>query len=408
MNHSRTLAVRTAQYHDLSDAHCEPIAMTSAYVFRSCADAADRFSGVSGGNVYSRFTNPTVRAFEKRLAAMEGAEDAVAFASGMAAIAAAAHTWLHAGANVVCARDVFGTTLHALRHYLSRFGVDVRVVPIADLGAWREAIDAQTRLVFLETPSNPLQKVVDIAHLAALAHRQGALLLVDNTLLTPLGQHPLALGADLVVHSASKYIDGQGRCMGGIVAGSGSLMAELRGVTRSLGSALNPMDAWLLLKSLETLELRMAVIETSARTLARWLCGRAEVGPVHYGGLPDHPQRALIERQQEGTGGLIAFEVGSSRAHAWSFIDSLSLVSIAANIGDARSMVTHPATTTHGRLSVHDLTAVGIRENLVRLSVGLENVEDIIEDLACALERGQPDAPSAAGAPPPVAAGSAP
>lgn len=395
MKHSTTAAVRTAQYHDVSDAHCEPIAMTAAYVFRSAAQAAERFSGAARGNVYSRFTNPTVQAFERRLAALEGAQDAVAFASGMAAISAVAHTWLRAGANLVCARDVFGTTLHALHAFFGKFGVEVRVVGLTDTAGWRRAIDAQTRVVFLETPSNPLQHVADIGLIASMAHAHGALVVVDNTLMTPVAQRPLALGADLVVHSAGKYIDGQGRCLGGVVAGSEPLMAELRGATRSLGSSLSPMNAWLLLKGLETLELRVTAIERSARTLAQWLQGQAGVAGVHYCGLSGHPQRALIERQQSGAGGVISFEVGTSREHAWTFIDALQLVSIATSIGDTRSMVTHPATTTHGRLPPHERELAGIRENLVRLSVGLEHVDDLIDDLSRGLARLRP-APSRA------------
>lgn len=387
MKNTMTTAVRTAQYHDLSDVHGEPIAMTSAYVFRSAADAAARFSGAQPGNVYSRFSNPTVQAFEQRLAALEGADEAVAFASGMAAIAALGQAWLSSGANIVCARDVFGTTVRALRHYFGRFGVEVRLVALTDLAAWEAAIDARTRLVFIETPSHPLQQVGDIAALAQRAHAHGALLVVDNTLLTPLGQQPLSLGADLVLHSAGKFIDGQGRCVAGVVAGRAELMAELRGVTRCLGATLSAMNAWLLLKSLETLELRVAAAQANALALAHWLRGWPGVGAVHYAGLPDHPQLALIQRQQRGTGAVLSFEVGSTREQAWAFIDALSLVSIATNIGDTRSMITHPATTTHGRLDAAERRAMGIGESLLRLSVGLEDLSDLRDDLACALLR---------------------
>jgi len=389
MKNPMTSAVRTAQYQDLSDCHGEPIAMTSAYVFRSAAEAAARFSGEQPGNVYSRFTNPTVQAFEQRLAALEGADEAVAFASGMAAIAALAHAWLESGTNVVCARDVFGTTTHALRHYFGRFGVGVRTVALTDLAAWDAAMDAGTRLVFIETPSHPLQQLGDIQRLAHLAHARGALLVVDNTLLTPLGQRPLSLGADLVLHSAGKFIDGQGRCVAGVVAGRAELMAELRQVTRCLGATLSAMNAWLLLKSLETLELRVAAAQSNALALAHWLRGRPGVGAVHYSGLPEHPQQALVRRQQLGTGAVLSFEVGSTREQAWAFIDALSLVSIATNIGDTRSMATHPATTTHGRLSAQERQAMGVNEALVRLSVGLEDLSDLTDDLACALLRAQ-------------------
>lgn len=393
MKHPMTTAVRTAQYQDLSDAHGEPIAMTSAYVFRSAAEAAARFSGEKPGNVYSRFTNPTVQAFEQRLAALEGADEAVAFASGMAAIAAVAHAWLESGTNLVCARDVFGTTTHAFRHHFGRFGVEVRTVALTDLAAWEAAMDARTRLVFIETPSHPLQQVGDIQRLARLAHAHGALLVVDNTLLTPLGQRPLSLGADLVLHSAGKFIDGQGRCVAGVVAGRAELVAELRQVVRSLGATLSAMNAWLLLKGLETLALRVAAAESNALALAHWLRGRPEVGAVHYAGLPGHPQRALIQRQQRSMGAVLSFEVGSTREQAWAFIDALSLVSIATNIGDTRSMVTHPATTTHGRLGAQERRARGINEALVRLSVGLEDFADLRDDLACALLKSQRPAP---------------
>ena len=391
-----TLAVRTAQFQDLSDACCEPIALTSAYVFRSAAEAAGKFSGAVRGNVYSRFTNPTVRAFEQRLAALEGGEDAVAFASGMAAITALAHAWLSVGSNVVCARDVFGTTLSVFRRYFSKLGIEVRVVGLTDLEGWRAAIDARTTLVFLETPSNPLQQVGDITAIAQLARQQGALVAVDNTLLTPVLQNPLAWGADLVVHSAGKYIDGQGRCVAGAVVGSERLMDELRGITRTLGSTLSAMNAWLLLKGLETLELRIRAIQSNADVIARWLQMRREVGHVHYCGLMQHPQRPLVELQQRGSGGVLSFEVGSSKQHAWDFIDALRMILIATNIGDTRSMVTHPATTTHGKLTDIDRHHSGIHDNLVRLSVGLESVGDLLCDLEQALQVAVPESKESA------------
>ncbi|MBT2324124.1 aminotransferase class V-fold PLP-dependent enzyme [Variovorax paradoxus] len=380
-----TSAVRVGQYQDLSDAHGEPIAMTAAYVFTSAADAAARFSGAAPGNVYSRFTNPTVRAFEQRLAAMEGAEDCVAFASGMAAIAAIAHARLEAGCNLVCSRDVFGTTLSAFRSYFGKLGIDVRVVGLTRLDEWRTSIDERTRLVFLETPSNPVQHVADIGVVASIAHAAGALLVVDNTMLTPVFQKPLRFGADLVVHSAGKYIDGQGRTIGGAVLGAELLMDELRHVRRSLGSSLGVMNAWLLLKGIETLELRVEAANRSAGELASWATTQAKLGRVHYTGLPDHPQRSLVCRQQSGFGGVLSFEVGRSREDAWRWIDALELVSIATSIGDTRSMVTHPATTTHCRLSIEERRLAGISHRLVRLSVGLEHVDDLLADLEHAL-----------------------
>ncbi|AQV94498.1 O-succinylhomoserine sulfhydrylase [Cupriavidus necator] len=385
MNGSMTQAVRVAQFQDSSDSFCEPIALTAAYVFESAADAAMRFSGASCGNVYSRFTNPTVRAFERRLAVLEGAEDAVAFSSGMAAIAAIAHARLQTGANVVCSRDVFGTTLTAFRSYFAKFGVDVRIVDLTDLAQWYAAIDDRTSLAFLETPSNPLQQVADIRAVASLVHAHGGLLAVDNTMLTPILQKPLLFGADLVVHSAGKYIDGQGRCVAGVVAGPDVLMEEMRAVTRSLGPTLSAMNAWLLLKSLETLELRVEAIAQSTQKLANWLKGRREVGAVYYSGFRSHLQRGLAEHQQRGAGGVVSFEVGDSRESAWAFIDALRLISIATNIGDTRSMVTHPATTTHGRLTAEERSRAGIHESLVRLSVGLESVDDLQADIEQAL-----------------------
>ncbi|MEF7614649.1 O-succinylhomoserine sulfhydrylase [Aquincola sp. MAHUQ-54] len=380
-----TLAVRVGRQQDLTDVHCEPIALTSAYVFASAAEAAARFSGASPGNVYSRFTNPTVRAFEQRLAAMEGAEDGVAFASGMAAIAAIGHAWLQAGRNVVCSRDVFGTTLGAFRRYFGKFGVGVRLVDLTSLPQWQAAIDERTALVFVESPSNPVQRVGDIARIARLAHAHGALLVVDNTMLTPIHQLPLGLGADLVLHSAGKYLDGQGRCVAGIVVGRESLMDELRGVLRTMGASLSPMNAWLLLKSLETLRLRVDAIHRAAGQLAQWLQAHPRVGQVHYTGLPTHPQHELALRQQAGHGGVVSFDVGRCQADAWRMMDALKVVAIATNIGETRTMVTHPASTTHGKLSVQDRLEAGIGAQLVRISVGLEDPADLMADLDAAL-----------------------
>ena len=382
---SRTDAVHVGQFTDMSDSLCEPIALTSAYVFKSAADAAGKFSGAIPGNVYSRFTNPTVAAFEKRLAAMDASEDAVAFASGMAAISGIGWAWLKSGDNVVCSRDVFGTTLHAFRHYFGRFSVDVRVVDLTKLDQWEAAIDSRTRLGFLETPSNPIQQVGDIAAVSKLCRAVGALTVVDNTMLTPVFQRPLALGADLVVHSAGKYIDGHGRCVAGAVTGDKILIKELRGVVRTLGATLSSMNAWLLLKSLETLELRVRQISKTALQLAEWLQVQPGVCKVHYSGLHSHPQHGLATRQQSGHGGVLSFEVGRSQAEAWRVVDALKLISIATNIGDTRSMVTHPATTTHGRLSPEDRQTSKIGDGLLRLSVGLECIDDLKADIGQAL-----------------------
>jgi O-succinylhomoserine sulfhydrylase len=391
LNYQRsTQAVRVGQFPDVSSAHCEPIAMSSAYVFSSAADAANKFSGATRGNVYSRFTNPTVRSFEQRVAAMEGAEDGVAFASGMAAIVAIAHAWLEPGKNVVCSRDVFGTTLTAFRNYFGKMGAEVRVVSLVDTAQWARCIDANTAFVFFETPSNPVQNVASVSDIAQLAHHWGALVVVDNTLLTPIHQNPLQRGADVVVHSAGKYMDGQGRCIAGIVLGTERRMADLRAVLRVMGSTLSAMDAWLLLKSLETLELRMNAIDRNAMALARWLCQQSAVGRVFYTGLPSHPQHALACSQQSGHGGIVSFEAGVDRQCAWRLIDSLRLISIATSIGDTRTMVTHPASTTHGKLDPVERKKAGISEQLIRISVGLESVADLSHDLELALRTVQP------------------
>lgn len=383
--HPTTRVLHEAHYYDVSDVHCEPIAMTSAYVFQSAADAAARFAGTSPGNVYSRFTNPTVQAFERRVSALEGADDSVAFASGMAAIAALAHAWLCAGQNIVCSRDVFGTTLSAFGHYFGKLGIDVRIVALTQLDEWRAAIDEHTAFVFFETPSNPMQQVADIGAISALAHRHGARVIVDNTLMTALNQRPLQLGADAVMQSAGKCIDGQGRCVAGVVSGSAASMHELRAVLRSLGPCVGAMDAWLLLKSVETMPLRVERAGQTATRVAGWLATHPHVGRVFHTSIATHPQRALIERQQSGFGSVLSFDVGQTRDDAWRFIDALRLVSISTNIGESRSMITHPATTTHGRLSADARRLAGVGDALVRLSVGLEHPDDLIGDLDRAL-----------------------
>ena len=375
-------ALHSGRDQNLEDAFCEPLAMTSAYTFASARDAWERFSGQRPGNVYSRFTNPTVRAFERRMAVLEGAEDAAAFATGMGAISALCQALLRQGDNVVCSRDVFGTTIIALRTYLGRFGVEVRLVALTDLDAWQRQVDGNTRLVLLESPSNPLLSVADIGQICRIAHAQGARVAVDNTLMTPVFQRPHQLGADLVVHSAGKYIDGQGRALAGVVTGSTELIGEMRAVLRSLGSSCSPFNAWLLLKSLETLEIRMQRVASSAQSLAYWLREQPLVEAVHHTGFAEHPQHALACRQQQGHGGLLSFRIRGDRNAAWAWIDALQLVARCTNIGDTRSMVTHPATTTHCRLSPEELQASGICEGLIRLSVGLEALDDLKADLA--------------------------
>ncbi len=385
--HFDTLAVRGGQHRTNEGEHSEPVFTTSSYVFSSAAEAAARFAGDAPGNIYSRFTNPTVRTFEERLAALEGGERCVATASGMAAILSTCLGLLQAGDHIVSSRAIFGSTVVLFDKYLSRFGIQVSYVDLSDISAWERAIRPQTRLLFLETPSNPLTEIADIAELAELAHRHGAWLAVDNCFCTPALQRPLALGADLVIHSATKYIDGQGRCVGGAVVGPQDLVGEgVYGLIRTAGPSMSPFNAWVFLKGLETLRLRMAAHCANARELARWLEARPEVRRVYYPGLESHPQHELARRQQDDFGGIVAFELAGGREAAWRLIDATRVFSITANLGDAKSTITHPASTTHGRMSPEARAAAGIGEGLIRLSVGLEAVEDLKADLARGLE----------------------
>ncbi|WP_417780396.1 O-succinylhomoserine sulfhydrylase [Stutzerimonas xanthomarina] len=377
-----TLAVRAGQRRSPEGEHGEALFFTSSYVFRSAADAASRFAGEVPGNVYSRYTNPTVRAFEERIAAMEGAEQAVATASGMSAILAMVMSLCSAGDHVLVSRSVFGATVSLFEKYLKRFGLQVDYVPLTDLAAWAPAFKSNTRLVFVESPSNPLAELVDIAELATLCHSKGAMLAVDNCFCTPVLQQPLALGADIVIHSATKYIDGQGRCLGGVVAGRAELMKEVVGFLRTAGPTLSPFNAWVFLKGLETLRLRMQAHCASAGLLAEWLEQQPGIDKVYYAGLPSHPQHELAKRQQKDFGAVLSFEVAGGKEGAWRFIDATRLISITANLGDSKTTITHPGTTTHGRLSAEDRAKAGIRDSLIRLAVGLEDVADLQADLA--------------------------
>ncbi|BFN28692.1 O-succinylhomoserine sulfhydrylase [Pseudomonas sp. SCT] len=377
-----TLAVRAGQRRTPEGEHGEPLFFTSSYVFRSAADAAARFAGDVPGNVYSRYTNPTVRAFEERIAALEGAEQAVATASGMAAILATVMSLCAAGDHVLVSRSVFGATVSLFEKYLKRFGVQVDYVPLTDFSAWESAFQENTKLVFVESPSNPLAELVDIAALAKLCHAKGAMLAVDNCFCTPVLQQPLALGADIVIHSATKYIDGQGRCLGGVVAGRSEQMKELVGFLRTAGPTLSPFNAWVFLKGLETLRLRMQAHCASAQELAEWLEQQPGIERVYYAGLPSHPQHELAKRQQKGFGAVVSFEVAGGKDAAWRFIDATRLISITANLGDSKTTITHPGSTTHGRLSAEDRATAGIRDSLIRVAVGLEDVADLKADLA--------------------------
>jgi O-succinylhomoserine sulfhydrylase len=377
-----TRAIRTGHHRTSEGEHGEPIFPTSSFVFSSAAEAAARFSGDEPGNIYSRFTNPTVRNFEERLAALEGGERCVATASGMAAILATCMGLLQSGDHIVSSQSIFGSTTLLFNKYLSRFGIETRFVPLNDIGAWERAIGPNTKLLFLETPSNPLTEVADIAQLSELAHAKGCRLVVDNCFCTPALQRPLSLGADLVVHSATKYLDGQGRCVGGAVIGDAELAGEeVYGVLRTAGPTMSPFNAWVFLKGLETLNLRMQKHSENALELARWLHGQPNVEKVYYPGLDSHPQYELASKQQSLAGGILSFEVKGGKEAAWNLIDSTRIISITANLGDTKSTITHPATTTHGRLSSEQREEFGIKDSLIRLSVGLEEIDDIKSDL---------------------------
>ena len=383
---SNTNAVRAGQVRSAEGEHSELIFATSSYVFKDAAEAAARFSGDEPGNIYSRFTNPTVRTFEERLAAMEGTERCVATSSGMSAILSTFMGLLKAGDHIVASRSIFGTTVGLLDNVLSKFGLTTTFVGLADYQAWESAIGPETKMLFLETPSNPLTEIADISRLAEIAHAKACLLVVDNCLCTPVLQKPFSLGADIVIHSATKYLDGQGRCIGGAVLGSDELLAEdIVGFLRTAGPTLSPFNAWVFLKGLETLHLRMKAHCDNALQVAEWLEQQDNVKRVYYPGLKSHPQYELAKTQQSGFGGVLSFEVKEGQKGAWNVIDSSSLFSITANLGDTKSTITHPATTTHHRLTDEQRTEAGISDSLIRLSIGLEDVSDLTRDLAIGL-----------------------
>jgi O-succinylhomoserine sulfhydrylase len=382
-----TLGVRAGTTRSQFNEHSEALFLTSSFVFENAAQAAERFTGGAGlprqGFVYSRFTNPTVTMFQDRLAALEGAEACVATASGMSAILATAMALLKAGDHVVCSNAVFGATVQLFVTILSRFGVETTFVSPTRVEEWQRAVRPNTKLFFLETPSNPLGEVSDIAALAALAKKSDALLAVDNCLCTPILQRPLEFGADLVIHSATKYLDGQGRVMGGAVLGAnGPAMEAVFGFLRTAGPSLSPFNAWVILKGMETMEIRMLAQSGRALELARWLEKQPKVSRVYYPGLDSHPQHALAMRQQRTGGALVSFDVKGGKEAAWKVIDSTKLISITGNLGDVRTTITHPATTTHGRITPEARAAAGITDGLIRVAVGLEAVEDVKADLA--------------------------
>lgn len=377
-----TLAVREGIERSQFNEHSEALYLTSSFVFDSAAQAAARFSGEEEGNVYSRFTNPTVNAFQQRLAALEGAEAAVATASGMSSILALIMAHLSAGDHIVASNSLFGATLQMLNNILSRFGITTTCVSQTDVSAWEAAIRPNTKLFFLETPSNPLTEIADIRTLCDVAHARNILVAVDNCFCTPILQRPLDLGADLVVHSATKYLDGQGRVLGGAVVGAKTFTDPVLAFLRTAGPTLSAFNAWVLLKGLETLQIRMEAQSAKALQLAQWLEAHPKVARVFYPGLPSHPQHALAMRQQKNGGAIVSFEVKGARPEAWRVVDSCELLSITANLGDTKTTLTHPASTTHGRISPEAREAAGIRESLLRVAVGLESVEDLKADLA--------------------------
>lgn len=381
-----TRAVRAGQQRTAEGEHSEAIFPTSSYVFGSAAEAAARFSGEQPGNIYSRFTNPTVRTFEQRLASLEGGECCVATSSGMAAIYATCAALLKSGDHIVSSQSIFGTTTVLFSTWLAKFGIETTFVPLADITAWENAIRPETRMLFLETPSNPLTEIADIQAISVLAKASDSLLVVDNCFCTPALQQPLSLGADIVIHSATKYLDGQGRCVGGAVVGDSERVGkEVYGFLRTAGPTMSPFNAWVFLKGLETLSLRMQAHCHGALALARWLEQQSGVARVYHPGLASHPQHELAGRQQSNYGGIVSFELDSGQQAGWAFIDALRIFSITANLGDAKSTVTHPATTTHGRLSPEQRETAGISDGLIRLAVGLESIADLQADLACGL-----------------------
>lgn len=378
-----TLAIRAGNEPSSFQEHSEALFLTSSFTFKSAEEAAARFAGDEKAHFYSRVSNPTVACFQDRLAALEGGEACVATATGMAAILAVMLGVLKAGDHVVSSRSIFGTSTYLFTNYLSKFGVDFDFVELSDLDAWKQAVKPNTRLFFAETPSNPTTELVDIKALSEIAHQSDALLVIDNVFCTPVLQKPLQLGADIVVHSATKYIDGQGRCMGGAVVGNKKLVGEdVFGVLRNGGMSMSPFNAWVFTKGLETLSLRMQRHCQNAFELASWLDKHPEVEKVYYPGLASHPQHELAKRQQSDFGGMVSFVVKGGKDAAWKIVNNLKMLSITANLGDTKTTITHPATTTHGRLSQEQRDAADISDGLLRISVGLEDIRDIKDDLS--------------------------
>ena len=382
-----TNAIRGGYQSTHENEHSEALFLTSSYVFDNAEMAAQSFSNEIEGNVYSRYTNPTVRTFEQRLAMLEDAEQAVATSSGMAATLAVIMALLESGDHILCSRDVFGSTRVMMDNYITKFGVEVSYVSLTDLSAWQDSVKSNTKMIFCETPSNPLSEIADLEALSQIAKNADALFVVDNCFCTPVLQKPLKWGADIVVHSATKYIDGQGRALGGAVVGSAELMNQVQGFLRAAGPSMSPFNAWIFLKGLETLSLRMKAHSANASALAQWLSKHPKVSKVYFAGLPDHPGHSLAKKQQSDFGAVVSFVVDGAREAAWKVIDATQMISLTANLGDAKTTIVHPATTTHGRLSEESLAEAGIEEGLIRIAVGLEDLEDIKNDIELGLSQ---------------------
>lgn len=380
--HDETAGVRAGSQHTQYGENSEAIFLTSSFVFENAAQAAARFGGQEPGNIYSRFTNPTVTVFQDKLAALEGAEFCVATSSGMSAILACVMGLCSAGDHIVASRSIFGTSVQLFSNILQRWGLQTTFVSLTEPEEWRAAVKPNTKLFFVETPSNPLTEVGDITALADIAHQAGALLAVDNCFCTPALQKPLELGADIIIHSATKYIDGQGRCLGGAVLGRKDQLEPVYGFLRTGGPTMSAFNAWVFLKGLETLHVRMEAHARNALALAQWLERQLGVARVYYPGLASHPQHALAMKQQKNGGAILSFEVKGGKDAAWKVIDATRMISITANLGDAKSTITHPATTTHSRVSAEARAAAGISDGLIRIAVGLEHIDDLQADLS--------------------------
>ena len=376
-----TRAIRQGYHATEQQEHSAAVFLTSSFTFDSAEQAANRFANEEEGNIYTRFTNPNVQAFEDRLADLEEAESCIATASGMSAIFATLMGLLKAGDHIVASRDMFGTTIVLLNTIVNKFDIEVTFVDLPDINSWKNSVQTNTKIFLLETPSNPLGEVVDLSLLSALSKKCNILLAVDNCIMSPALQKPLNLGADLVIHSATKYIDGQGRCLAGAVAGSKEHIDEIRSFCRATGPTLSAFNAWVMLKGLETLSLRMKAHCENALKIAEWLHNQKFVQKVHYLGLQSHPHHNIAKAQQSGYGGIVSFEVKGGKKEAFRIINNTKMISITANLGDTKSTITHPATTTHNRLTEDERRKSNISDNLVRISAGLEDITDIITDL---------------------------